>query len=469
MADYKKKNVKKLKASKPRKKTIAENYKVTAFGDSPIPEDIPVKSSREVKEERRNLKKKEKYLSKEQPKKRIVYSNKTPSELNRSASAFKVIKGTKRNKLIRKTIAVCLSAALILGVVISQLTLPTGLVEAIGNAFAKSGKGSGFPITISGGTVYDMNRFGGCISVLSDTHLEIYNTESKEIISEQHGFSSPGVSVSDSRILLFDRGSTSIAVYNLSGKVFDRDMKENISTASIGRNGTYCVATYPEDCASKIYLYNKDNAKLLSLEFDFGLINSVAVSDSGKSVAVSIINAEGGEYKSNVVIYESKSGEKIAELKKDELVYSVSPIGKGYAVATANGTFSVDEGSGDENELHTGSIQNIANRCDIGFAAVSGIKDSADNVRAVIYGGKLDKIFEGKLDAMPNNMDFNSKYIAVSKDNYIYVYSYDGSVNKKINTGFTSVKFALIGDKIYVINNSVLTALNISDETGDAK
>ena len=56
MADYKKKNVKKLKASKPRKKTIAENYKVTAFGDSPIPEDIPVKSSREVKEKRKIFK-----------------------------------------------------------------------------------------------------------------------------------------------------------------------------------------------------------------------------------------------------------------------------------------------------------------------------------------------------------------------------------------------------------------------------
>ena len=100
MAEYKKKSVKKIKNQKPKKSAVAANYKITSFAEDSFSQDISMKSAKEAKAERRFEKKKERYLSRRQPEKRVVNSSKSAKELNRSAASLKVLKGTKKSKRI---------------------------------------------------------------------------------------------------------------------------------------------------------------------------------------------------------------------------------------------------------------------------------------------------------------------------------------------------------------------------------
>ena len=56
----KKKNIKKVKAIKPKKSAVSENYKITSFKD--IDEEINVKSAKDARAERKFEKKKAKYI-----------------------------------------------------------------------------------------------------------------------------------------------------------------------------------------------------------------------------------------------------------------------------------------------------------------------------------------------------------------------------------------------------------------------
>ena len=63
MAEYKKRNVKKLKTKKPNKRSaIADTYRVTSFDANSIPDEIAVKTAKQAKAERKFEKQKTKYL-----------------------------------------------------------------------------------------------------------------------------------------------------------------------------------------------------------------------------------------------------------------------------------------------------------------------------------------------------------------------------------------------------------------------
>ncbi len=466
MADYQKKNVKKLKAVKPKKKTVAENYKLRAFDESMIDEEIPVKSAEQAKTERRFEKKKQRYLKKEQPKKRIVVSDKTPSELNRSAASLRVLSGTKRLKIIKRVIALSVTLAIIITVLVLHFISPTGLFENITNDFAKIGSGSGFPITLNGGTVYDMKNYNDCIAIVSDTYFEVYNTNSKEIISEQHGFSDPVLSVSHERALIYDRNAKELSVYNLNGKIHSKTMKEEILTAATGYNGTFAVVTDPQKCASKLYVYNKDSEELLTWESDEGMISSVAVSNSGETVAATVIKTSGGAYKSEILIFDLDSGEKRKTLEYTDLVYSIKALSVGYAVCSQNGLYSINEETSEEKKLDSQDILYFSSSDRFGLVSIFGVKGSDNRVQAVIYGKNNDIRFDSELSSVPDLMSISSEYFAYSADNHIYIKNIQSGKNIKVDSSITANKFTIAKDKLVVLNNSVLECIEI-EETED--
>jgi len=469
MADYQKKNVKRLKAKKPVKSTVDKNYKLRAFDEAPIAEDIPVKTSSQARKERKAKKQKDRYLKREQPQKRIVNPSRSARELNQSPSSLRILSGTKKIKLTKNIIALSLIVTIIATISTVHFFSPTGFSELISNGFAKTGSGTGFPITLSGGTVKEMHKVDDNIAVLSDTYLEVYNSESKELISEQHGFSNPAISVSDARILAFDRASKDLKVYNFSGNLFEREMKDDIVTAALGRNGTYCVITDPENCAAKLNVYNKDNTALFSYESESELIGQTSVSESGKTVAIGTINADGGEYKSKILIFNSKDGKKVFEKEFNEVVYSISGFSSGYVVCTASGLMKLDEKSGADEKLGEGTVVYNCSPQSFGYLAAFGIKDSDDNLRAEMFNKKFEKEATCPLETLPSQMAYNDKYIAYSKDNHIYVLDYQGNLVKNINSGFFAEDFVIINDSIYLVNNSVLQRINITEYAEDNK
>ena len=462
MAEYKKKNVKKLKAVKPRRSTVAKDYKITSFNENSPIDEIPVKSARQVRDERKFEKDKSKYLKKNQPKKRIVNSKKSPSELNRG-TGFRILDGGKQAQLLKKIIAGAVAFCLILTVFIIHLSSPTGLIELVSNSFAKSGSGSGFPVSVGGGNVLDIKNMADAVAVVSDTNFEIYNQSGKEILVAQHDSSFPVLQTNDSRALIYDEGGTNIKVYNLSGEVFTRKMKNKIILAEMGRNGTYCVVTDPKNAASMIYVYNKNDTLLFKQSFETELINSVAISDNGKILAVATLNAKGGKYVSSIKLFNIRKEERFKEITNDGLVYSVDAVnGKNFLVCTADATYSIIGKDGTYSILEESGVQHKSERAGYANAVVYGIEGTDTSIKAVVYKNNFEKLAEYNIKTTPKKIDFNSQYFVIAKDTYLYVYGKDNS-EIEIKCEYSAENFALCKDKIFVVNNSSLSCIKISD------
>ena len=469
MAEYKKKNVKKLKTKKPNKRSaIAETYKVTSFDANSIPDEIAVKTAKQSKAERKFEKQKIKYLKHEKPQKRVVYTDKSAAELNKISSSFKLISGTKNANKIKRITTIIVSVLIIATVLVLQIFTPTGVIDSVKDSFAKFGSGTGFPININGEKVIDIYDLNGGIAVLSERYIEIFNTSSKELVSEEHGFTNPKCAVSDNRIIIYDQGSFGVLIYDLNRKVSERTMKNSIITANIGRKGSFMVVTDSDSSASLVYAYDKNNSQIFKWSSKSDIISSVAVSKNGKYFATLSINAKNGIYHTTLNIFNKKGKKPISSHEEDKLLLNVSGMGyNGFVLTASNKAYYYNVKDGSKTYLvENDNILYKSNDSHYGFLStvVSDSSDASD--KANIYLTHKKKLASVDIITSPKRIDWNKKYIVCAKDYSLYIYNFEGKEILNKNFGVNTDKFIVIGDAIYIAHNSTIIEYKISGITG---
>lgn len=460
MAEYKKREVKKVKAVKPKKSAVSDNYKITPFKD--IDEEISVKSAKDAKAERRFEKKKEKYLNKSKPEKRVVYSNKTPAELNRS-SGIQILNGNKNSRKIKR-LSTLISAILIIGtILLVQVFSPTGIPDLVRNSLLTVGAGTGFPKAVNGSTVKDVYYINGAVSVVTDTYIEIYSESGKDVLSIQHGHTSPEVCVSANRILLYDKYNQNVSVFDFSGLLYSREIEGKISSAFIGRNGTFGVVTQPGDCASCLTVFDKNNKQLFSYKSASELLGSAAVSDSGKYIAVVGINASGRDFVSKIKTFKSNSNKVLSEAEIKGLVLSVNSFGRGKFVATESDKMYIVSAKNSQITNFTDS-EIIQSRFiySNGTVIVRGADSNLDASNAQVFNRSGKLLFDCNIVSDPDKVQYNDKYLAASKGSIIYVYNKESKKVYSTDCGVDAKRFILVNDKLFVACNENILEYKIT-------
>ena len=460
LADYKKKNVKKVKAVKPKKSAVSENYKITSFKD--IDEEINVKSAKEARAERRFEKKKTKYLNKSKPEKRVVYSNKSAAELNKS-SGIHIVKGTKGTKRIKRLSTLISAALIIITIIFVNSISPTGIIDLIRNSVLTMGVGTGFPKSVSGNNVVDVFSLNGGIGVVSDTYIEIFNSDGKEIISLQHGYYSPSVSVSENRILLYANNSNTVSVFDYSGLLYTREFKNTVYAAEIGRNGSFCVVSSNDDSASVIEVYDKNNKRIFKWDCS-DRINSFAISDNGKYVAAATLNAKNGEYVSKINIFKGNNNKPFNQLESNKLILSVNSSGRSkFIVCDANNSYLINAKNTNKEDIIKSIPLQYITKSYLGFCCVTGADSNIDASRVTVKKNNKN-IYDFDIVSYPNKVAYSKNYLAAAKGSSIYVYNDIGKNIWTIDCGVSADKFTIIENKVFVVNNNSLYEHKIVDK-----
>lgn len=463
MAEYKKKNVKKLKAEKPKNRTVSDNYDVTSYEDFRF-DEIEVKSSKNAKAERKFQKQKAKYLSKEIPNKRVVYSKKNAKELNGNGADIKVIDGNK-GKIKKKRIILATAAFIIISaIVLVQILSPTGIGDLVRTSFAEIGTGSGYPITSSGSDIKGLYRVGDSLAVLSDGYFEMFNRNGKELVSYQHTLSVPKIAVGYTRAAIYDQGGTSVTVFDAGGEKFSRKINGKIFNVSLCENGGYAVSYSNDKSVRTVAVFDKNNDKLFEFSPKSGLISSLAITANGKYTAVVCINAKDGRYLTDVY-FSDTSGKVQKSLQFDELVYSVTAFSSdGFVLTFSDKTVLYSVSDGLENTLTDGAdVQTVANNRSGTFGVVTGSKNTDNQNDLHIYSNNGENICEIKIASGAEKICLNDTFIAAAKDNAVYVYDYNGKQVKTVDCGQNAKRFALIDDTVYTVNNAKITATVIEE------
>lgn len=404
---------------------------------------------------KRNIKHKKPKLSE----KRTVETAKDENDGTASRSRLELINGTrKRNRIIR-IICYALAVAVTVTLFVVNSLMPTGLIEAMQNAYATVGKGE-FPIRVYGTNASYFSCWNGIMSVVNDSFFELYDVDGKLLQAVSHGMSDPVLERSKARYLLYDRNRYALKVYNYSDELYTVETDKKISAATIGNSGTFAVVTDSDTYYNTVYVYNKNNEKVYTWNSANYYVTDAAVSSDGERVAVSLIGSENGAFKSFVYILDYDRAEPLYTFSFEDIVPSLSSCGENYILANGfdraytvpwDGTASVDIGVSGAVRCFDGDV--TGNSC-----VVYGRSDNenSNNVAVMDQNGRITASFA--YNSTVTDVCVSADKIAVLSDNEVALFSLNGESLGTVKTE-TKGLFAGITDNgdIMLLDNTKIT------------
>lgn len=312
MADYKKKKVKKIKPKKnshPSKK------------DSVATENIKMLDSRvrRVKKRRSKLKKTTSAMP--------TRKTEPIAKAYTAEEKYRVIKGNKSKNRLKRFLKLTACLPVIAIILLANFMTPTGIIETASNFMVELGSGDD-SVNLQSNKITDFRNDGGRISVLSDTYLELYNANAKQMLCHQHGFSTPQLKTSDSRVLVFDRGGKGFKIFNNSKMLLDEKLQATIISADISRNGSMAFVTESTGYLAQVSVFDKDLKNKFTFYSSEKRITDAALNNRGRKLAVSEIFVENGVCSSTVSVYNfSDSKPVFVEKFENEIITSLINTG----------------------------------------------------------------------------------------------------------------------------------------------
>ena len=253
------------------------------------------------------------------------------STARRSVSSKLSGKDDSGNRILTVTIrilAVVAAVALIVGLWRGRVDCSLGnLAQCARDIPSMTGKGDGFPITVTGGTTLQLDEISGGIAVLTDSTFSIFNHSSKQAVSRAHHMSNPGMKTAGRYALVFDIGKKLVRLETASDTLAELSCHGTIVSGAISRNGRFAVAlSAPEDgtsAISRVVVYDKSGQWIYRYNTSTHYINDIALSPDGKYIAMSGITAKDGIMQSTLMIHkvlENTDGMTEDEIRKKAVV-----------------------------------------------------------------------------------------------------------------------------------------------------
>lgn len=385
----------------------------------------------------------------------------------RQTENMKLVKGRKperrrRARLIAVTVAAVLAVCTVLHVI-----MPAGIFETLSNATALLGGGS-YPIELEGTQALNAASNGSYYYVLTDSYVYAFTNSGKKLFSYAHGFENPVIKLSSSRAIVFNQGGNSALIFNNRGLKADVTSEQKIITAAISDSGVYALSAHSDKYASAVSVYSKNGTRLYEWFSANETVNNVAVSPSGKKIAVSGFDSSVGQYKSTVSVLGFKSATpEYTESFDGDLIYSIdtsSPVG--FTLVMKNRIKLVKW-----NKYKTVEYKNDY---DITFYKAS------KNGAVAVFGRESDKT-DNKIALLSKSGEVKAElqYKAVISDiqlfgNHIYFISEadaflldtDGKLLRSAACGFGAVRLAVTGtNSVAVITDNKIERIKLEQES----
>ena len=337
---------------------------------------------------------------------------------------MRVVKGKKGERTRRLKAVGILALGLALVILLLEVVFPAGVLQTLSNATATIGAGS-FPIAVSGSETVTVAPFDNYFYHLTDTHISAYSTGGKILFSESHGFEKPVLAVSQGRALLYNQGGEDGLILDLRGIKHNFKTKNEIICGDISNSGSYAITTYSDSYASAVTVYNKHNKMVYEWYSAEDMINNVAISASGKKIAVSTFNSVSGTFDSKVNIINFKTATpEYTEKFENQIIYALKSSNKS--------TFSIIKSNGiDFVKWRSHKVKNYEDKYNIYYIRMNG------GVKVGVFSRESDRT-----------------------DNKIVIFSKSGKVKTTVNYKGIINDIQVKGSNVYCINDSEVTVLD---------
>lgn len=331
--------------------------------------------------------------------------------------------------------------------------------------------------TIGSDKVNDMYEYSSGVVLLTDSTVEYLEADGKRIASNSHLYANPVMKVNKKTVLLYDKGGNTFRLERNSSVYNTYTVNSSISTATIGKKDNYAyVLSDDAGFQSHMYVYSYQGKK----QFEWGSASdyclAVALSDNGKSAAVSMISVVNGEYLSKVIWFDFKLNEPVFSMEfHDSTVYELTfSDNKTLVALTDNGIFAITkEGVSEKiaeylpSELH----HSFCCKSGMNVLAVSRLGNPRDSVVSV-FDKKFKKLFELEFDAQMNVCS-SKDFFAVILDDTIKIYNKDCEItaeiilNEKCYNGVFSGRTLFVETVSGIYSFDTYTSFNVQESSSE--
>ncbi len=387
----------------------------------------------------------EEALSKPAKKEKAQKKEKENDSIN-EVSSFRILKGKKKAKKIRRLILLGLTLAIIITLLIVSWLSPTGLGELITNFTATFSLKSYWPVELNGTETLNVYTNDSYFYLLSDTEISCISNNGLVSFTDNHGLNSPVMRESEARCLLYDNNGTGIRIYNAKEMVYSANHSNEILTADICRNGYFAIAGKSESYTSSVSVFDIDGKLLYEWNSPEETIIYVAVAPDGESLAVVTVDVENGVFISKLYILKYSSADAVfSKTYNGVLAQGIDSISRdNFTVLFENQCDIIDWETYAVNSYQFDySFVKIDSNHDYTAIATSRENDAGKS-RFYLYNSerKLETSFDFNYKIDDFKLDDNN--IFVLSGNTVYLLSSSGKIAKSGNVKFGTVKIVPI-------------------------
>ena len=379
----------------------------------------------------------------------------------------KVRRRRARRRMVRSLFILALFAAVVfLCVTVIRQAGDLDLKTAYSDLRAGMASGDGYPVSLPGGQVTELESAGDALVMLTDTNLYTYNSSGGQMLGVQHGMASQTLKTARDRILLYDPSAEKLAVYSKSAQLSSVTTDSQIHTADLATNGNFAVVTGANDALARVIVYNRGAEEIFRFSGNTPII-SISLADNRDTMAVGFVDASDGKYLSSIRKFQFsyQEGDTGRVDLPGELLLMVD-----YRSASAIRALTDQRVI-----LFDGDLRETASFA-FGETVLDRYADSPDG-RLVLVLGNYDK--EKRLSVVTLDRDFNeigrftidynisgvkadSDYIYLMAKDRLHILGFDGAMAASVQINSLS-QIQPVGGKLYYTTDTAINVIDIGE------
>lgn len=163
-----------------------------------------------------------------------------------------------------------------------------------------------FPIFLYGDSDYQLAEAGGRLLLLSDSYLNIYETDGSLIAARQHTYGNAMLQTAGDFGLLYENGGTHFRLETPAKQRYEKMLSDPIVFGRVSESGFAAIVTGSSDCACRLFIFNPKGQQIYKRDCVERISEITFNADSTGCYAVRI-EAENGVMKSVVNSYDFSS------------------------------------------------------------------------------------------------------------------------------------------------------------------
>lgn len=307
--------------------------------------------------------------------------------------------------------------------------------------------------------IKDMRSFLGGLVVLGSDSVAFIDIDGNVRFKTQISFSSPALVLSQNYFIVYDRGGTSLIMFDRNNEILRQDTKTQIFSVSVNNNGYFCEVSGGTGYRSVVSTYNRKGDNLCNWYTSSYYVSSACVSPSGRNFSAVCMSEKDSTFLSSLIIFDIESETPAAqtELGSDYVFDIRYTNSKTLTLVTESDIlFYSDSGEPINSYSFDGVFYAFVSE-ENSPPVIATNKYSANSFELRRFNLDGSVAYKCTLNGTLRYMSKYGKYIVVATDDLVYVL--DSSLQQicsPLSSGGTRGVFAVSDKIIAIVNNSYL-------------